>query len=224
MTGTLVRAEPLWKAIFSAGSDFKNRASGLYFNDNLRSAIYHQFYLWMLDFLFMPFTVIVFVTIYRFPRMLREVSVRVSRKPRRDSSDVFLLLFIYQVKSQTTETAKRWACIKECFAIFGSVELLYVCVVHKPTGFSLFFFNQWTCCALSSRWRSCVPGGSPWSWGVCALHTRKTASAVLARSRGYSWRISSVISRFCSVCPLVRVCSSFLSPILHTTTSHAHKC
>lgn len=79
MTCTLVRAFPLWTKMADARGDFHSRSSDyLYFSGELREVVYHQFYLWMLDFLFLPFSAIVFVTIYRAPRMLRKVGPALS--------------------------------------------------------------------------------------------------------------------------------------------------
>jgi hypothetical protein len=73
MTCTLVRAYPLWSKIVTIDGDFSHKNYGVYISGELRAEIYHQFYLWMLDFLFLPFSAIVFVTIYRVPRMFRKV-------------------------------------------------------------------------------------------------------------------------------------------------------
>ncbi len=87
MTCTLVRAYPLWSKIVTIDGDFSCESNGIYLSGELRAEIYHQFYLWMLDFLFLPFSAIVFATIYRVPRMFRKVRDSVSFPTRMSVND-----------------------------------------------------------------------------------------------------------------------------------------
>ncbi len=70
MTGTIVRAVPLWRELSKSKGDFR---SDYYFSSSVRGVVFRQFYLWMLDCLFLPFSFVVLVTIYRAPRMFRLV-------------------------------------------------------------------------------------------------------------------------------------------------------
>jgi hypothetical protein len=75
---------PLASQLKKAGWDFSeannsDKEEGFYFNSVFREVVWHNFYLWCLDILFLPFGMVVAVTVYRLPRMKRRMDAAADR-------------------------------------------------------------------------------------------------------------------------------------------------
>jgi hypothetical protein len=69
----------LWSDLLDAGFDF-SKSRKPYINGEAREKLWKHFGLWFLDVFFLPFGLIVLVTIYRVPRMIRKVQKKKEKK------------------------------------------------------------------------------------------------------------------------------------------------